>query len=58
MRCWHRGDIGFAESYLDGDWDSPDLARLLTVLADNRDALARAVHGSAFHPWLHASVTC
>lgn len=44
-----RGDIGFAESYLDGDWDSPDLARLLTVLADNRDALARAVYGSAFH---------
>ena len=44
-----RGDIGFAESYLEGDWDSPDLARLLTVLADNRDALARAVYGNAFH---------
>lgn len=44
-----RGDIGFAESYLDGHWDSPDPARLLSVLADNREALARAVYGNAFH---------
>lgn len=41
-----RGDIGFAESYLDGHWDSPDLTALLTLLADNRDALRRAVYGS------------
>ena len=27
------GDVGFAESYLDGHWDSPDLAHLLTVIA-------------------------
>ncbi len=41
-----RGDIGLAESYLDGAWDSPDLAGLLTLLANNRDSLARAVFGS------------
>jgi cyclopropane-fatty-acyl-phospholipid synthase len=41
-----RGDIGLAEAYLDGHWDSPDLSGLLTLLADNRDALRRAVYGS------------
>ena len=41
-----KGDIGFAEAYLDGHWDSPDLTALLKLLADNRDALKRAVYGS------------
>jgi cyclopropane-fatty-acyl-phospholipid synthase len=35
------GDIGFAEGYVAGEWDTPDLARLLTVLADNFDKLKR-----------------
>ncbi|OYX36286.1 MAG: SAM-dependent methyltransferase [Caulobacterales bacterium 32-69-10] len=35
------GDIGFAEGYMAGEWDTPDLARLLTVLADNFDGLKR-----------------
>lgn len=25
QKCLLRGDIGFAEAYMDGDWDSPDL---------------------------------
>ena len=41
-----KGDIGFAEAYLDGHWDSPDLTALLKLLADNRDTLKRAVYGS------------
>ena len=41
-----RGDIGFAESYLDGHWDTPDLTALFTLLARNRDTLKRAVYGS------------
>ena len=41
-----RGDIGLAEAYLDRHWDSPDLSALLTLLANNRDALRRAVYGS------------
>lgn len=40
-----RGDIGFAEAYIDGRWSSPDLAQLLTVIARNRDAVERAVYG-------------
>lgn len=44
-RTLGEGDIGFAESYIDGHWQSEQLADLLTLLADNRHALARAVHG-------------
>ncbi|HSD43792.1 MAG TPA: cyclopropane-fatty-acyl-phospholipid synthase family protein [Burkholderiales bacterium] len=40
-----RGDIGFAEAFVDGRWSSPDVAQLLTVIARNRDALERAVYG-------------
>jgi cyclopropane-fatty-acyl-phospholipid synthase len=40
-----RGDIGFAEAYIDGAWDSPDLTALMTLLARNRDELRRAVYG-------------
>ncbi|MBY0464568.1 MAG: cyclopropane-fatty-acyl-phospholipid synthase family protein [Burkholderiales bacterium] len=39
------GDIGFAESYLAGDWSSPDLATLLQVLAGNRQALDGIIFG-------------
>jgi cyclopropane-fatty-acyl-phospholipid synthase len=44
-----RGDIGLAESYLDGLWDTPDLTGLLTLLAQNRDVLRSAVYGR----WRH-----
>ncbi|WP_237152069.1 SAM-dependent methyltransferase [Oryzibacter oryziterrae] len=33
------GDIGFAESYVDGDWETTDLVALLSLLADNLDGL-------------------
>ncbi|HEY5636704.1 MAG TPA: cyclopropane-fatty-acyl-phospholipid synthase family protein [Burkholderiales bacterium] len=45
-RILRGGDIGFAEGYLEGEWDTPDLAALLGVLAANREALAGALHGS------------
>lgn len=31
-RVLSRGDIGLAEAYLDGQWDSPDLTALLVLL--------------------------
>jgi cyclopropane-fatty-acyl-phospholipid synthase len=40
------GDIGFAESFIAGDWSTPDLAALLTVFIANRDHLERAVYGT------------
>lgn len=44
-RALGEGDIGFAESYLDGDWETDDLAALLTLMAENRDNIAQAIHG-------------
>lgn len=45
-RVLSRGDIGLAESYLDGEWDSPDLTALLSFLARNREPLRRALYGA------------
>ena len=39
------GDIGFAEAFLSGRWETSDLAMLLEVAARNRAALERALHG-------------
>ena len=33
------GDIGFGEAYMAGSWTTPDLAGLLTLLAENESAL-------------------
>lgn len=41
-----RGDIGLAEAYMDGMWDTKDIAGLLALLAANRDVLKKAVYGS------------
>ncbi|WP_298833642.1 cyclopropane-fatty-acyl-phospholipid synthase family protein [uncultured Piscinibacter sp.] len=40
------GDIGFAESYIAGDWTTPDLTNLLTLLIANRDEVESIVYGS------------
>ncbi|TXI66792.1 MAG: class I SAM-dependent methyltransferase [Limnohabitans sp.] len=40
------GDIGFAESYIAGDWTTPQLAPLLGLLVANRKALDDVIHGS------------
>jgi cyclopropane-fatty-acyl-phospholipid synthase len=46
QRTLASGDIGFAESYIDGEWDSPDLSGLLTLLLAERDAIERLVYGT------------
>jgi cyclopropane-fatty-acyl-phospholipid synthase len=43
-----RGDIGFAESYMRGAWETADLARLLILLARSRESLQRAISGNAW----------
>ena len=43
------GDIGFAESYMDGLCDSPDLPGLLALLTDNEKSLGRVTRTNAFH---------
>jgi cyclopropane-fatty-acyl-phospholipid synthase len=52
------GDIGFAEAYMEGDWDCDDLTALIEIFAVNRDrlddlslatALPRRVINRAYH---------
>jgi cyclopropane-fatty-acyl-phospholipid synthase len=40
------GDIGFAESFIAGDWHTPDLAALLRVFVANRSAIEDVFYGS------------
>jgi cyclopropane-fatty-acyl-phospholipid synthase len=40
------GDIGFAESFFDGDWTTPDLTALLTFFLRNREDVEAVVYGS------------
>ena len=40
------GDIGFAESYIAGDWSTPDIAALLTLFTTNRDDVEKLVYGT------------
>jgi len=44
-RILERGDVGFAEAWIAGEWTTPDLPGLLTMLANNREVLANAVYG-------------
>lgn len=48
-----RGDIGFAESWMAGQWDTDDLSGLLTLLARNRAVLGAAIHGRALRLLRH-----
>ena len=42
------GDIGFAESFIAGEWETPDLCALLRVFISNRNALENVIYG---HWW-------
>ncbi len=39
------GDIGFAEAYLNGEWDTPNLARFLELFATNYSAIETMLAG-------------
>ncbi len=43
------GDIGFAQCWMDGRWSVDNLAALLTLLARERDAIARGLHGHVLY---------
>ena len=40
------GDIGFAESYIRGEWNTPDLKAVLDLAIRNRTILEKAIYGS------------
>ncbi|MEY4481239.1 MAG: hypothetical protein RIQ84_401 [Pseudomonadota bacterium] len=51
--CLKSGDIGFAESYINGDWDSPDIESLLRLLLINRQAIEKLIYGSWWGSLFH-----
>jgi len=40
------GDIGFAESYIRGEWNTPDLKTILELAIRNRTILEKVIYGS------------
>lgn len=40
------GDIGFAESYIRGEWNTSDLKAVLEIVIRNRTILEKAIYGS------------
>lgn len=42
-----RGDLGFAEGFIAGDWTTPDLVALIGLFADNVTALQKTMDGFA-----------
>ncbi len=44
-----RGSVGFAESYMAGEWSSPDLPHLLELMLRNEDAFSARMDPS----WVH-----
>ena len=43
------GGLGFAEGYIEGDWDTPDLAALLELLCANEDMYGEGYFGAFWH---------
>jgi cyclopropane-fatty-acyl-phospholipid synthase len=43
-----KGELGMAESYMDGDWDSPDLEKTLRELLMNQSKLEKHIYSLEF----------
>lgn len=46
LAAMRSGDIGFAESYIAGEWQTDNLAKLLELFIHNRHALESAIYGN------------
>ena len=44
-RLFLQGDLGFAQSYIDGDWTTPDLTALIGLADRNTSALLKFIDG-------------
>ena len=52
-RIMSSGDIGLAEGYMAGEWETPNLSELLGVLADNFTEISRVATGNPFMSAIH-----
>lgn len=53
-RILSRGDLGFAEAWMDGQWTTPDLAALLGCMERNLEAFTALERGRAVMRWFKA----
>ncbi len=44
--AFRRGDIGVGETYIAGDWTTPDLPALMDVMVANRNAIEAVIYGA------------
>ncbi|MEL7490007.1 MAG: cyclopropane-fatty-acyl-phospholipid synthase family protein [Pseudomonadota bacterium] len=51
-RVFFKGDIGFFESFADGEWETPDLAQCLFVFAKNAEHITDFFESAPFFGWL------
>jgi len=61
-RIAREGDVGFAEAYMDGWWDTPDLQALMDVIVGNNDEIGQNFLGAGLvrayerlRHWLNAN---
>lgn len=47
-----KGDIGFAEDYRDGNWNSPNVKELVCLILENRTALDKYTKGNLLISWI------
>lgn len=47
------GSVGFAKAYIDGDWETPDLATLFEFGATNNKGIGKGLSGAAWIRWLN-----
>ena len=52
-RTLRQGAMGFAESYMDGEWSSPDLAKLLILLNSNMTMRQQSIGRNRFTQWIN-----
>ncbi len=52
-RFWTQGDFGFVESYMDGDWDSPELANVIELATLNATSWDAGALQNFFHRAWH-----
>ena len=52
-RTLRQGAMGFAESYMDGEWSSPDLAKLLILLNSNMTMLQQSIGKNRATQWIN-----
>jgi len=51
-----RGDIAFAQGFIDGDWSSPDVTALLELAAINAERLDDVMAGPKLARWTHRAL--